>query len=295
MIMAATSVPQLIAYAETAGYAGYRGLTTAGPPLAAWGVATGHPYMNAGVTSITAIMTRNDLHADSFVAHYGEQKYVELVSAYSACISIASVVLAVSGFGRLAQNVPKPVLMGFKWGCALGVLIAALPNGLFLQGSSELKVRASNSALLQNYIAPYKSLFPGWNNVSNVLYGLLQPWAWGIVPTLMFVVGTAFVMNSKHVLPEFLPPGTDVILVTAAAALYSKFTKYTGDIVGDIPAIDPDAGISLFGVFRIPVELMNFKNTLSAPLVQQFGGSFVLLSLSGLLFAAVNYGHCDRL
>ena len=116
MIMAATSVPQLIAYAETAGYAGYRGLTTAGPPpLAAWGVATGHPYMNAGVTSITAIMTQNDLQADSFVAQDGEQKYVELMPAYSACISIASVVLAVSGFGRLALNVPKPVLMGFKW------------------------------------------------------------------------------------------------------------------------------------------------------------------------------------
>jgi hypothetical protein len=40
-IMAATSVPQLIAYAETVGYAGYRGLSTAGPPLLAWGVATG--------------------------------------------------------------------------------------------------------------------------------------------------------------------------------------------------------------------------------------------------------------
>ena len=39
--MAATSVPQLIAYAETVGYAGYRGLTTAGAPLFAWGLATG--------------------------------------------------------------------------------------------------------------------------------------------------------------------------------------------------------------------------------------------------------------
>ena len=37
-IMAATSVPQLIAYAETAGYAGYRGLATAGPPLLVWGL-----------------------------------------------------------------------------------------------------------------------------------------------------------------------------------------------------------------------------------------------------------------
>jgi MFS superfamily sulfate permease-like transporter len=40
-IMAATSVPQLIAYAETVGYAGYLGLSTAGAPLLAWGVATG--------------------------------------------------------------------------------------------------------------------------------------------------------------------------------------------------------------------------------------------------------------
>jgi hypothetical protein len=39
--MAATSVPQLIAYAETVGYAGYRGLSTAGAPLFVWGVATG--------------------------------------------------------------------------------------------------------------------------------------------------------------------------------------------------------------------------------------------------------------
>ena len=31
-IMAATSVPQLIAYSETVGYASYRGLSTAGPP-----------------------------------------------------------------------------------------------------------------------------------------------------------------------------------------------------------------------------------------------------------------------
>jgi hypothetical protein len=38
--MAATSVPQLIAYAETTGFSGYRGLTTAGPPY----VAAALPY-----------------------------------------------------------------------------------------------------------------------------------------------------------------------------------------------------------------------------------------------------------
>lgn len=73
--MAATSIPQLIAYAETVGYAGYRGLVTAGPPLAAWGVTTGGCYMNAGVTSITALMAKSDLDGEAFVAEHGEEAY----------------------------------------------------------------------------------------------------------------------------------------------------------------------------------------------------------------------------
>ena len=35
--MAVTSIPQLVAYAENAGYAASRGLITAGPSLLIWG------------------------------------------------------------------------------------------------------------------------------------------------------------------------------------------------------------------------------------------------------------------
>ena len=45
-ILAATSVPQLLSYAETSGYASYRGLSTGGAPLIAWGLVTGSPFMN---------------------------------------------------------------------------------------------------------------------------------------------------------------------------------------------------------------------------------------------------------
>lgn len=112
--MAATSVPQLIAYAETVGYSGYRGLATAGPPLFAWGLVTGSPFMNAGVTSITALMAKTDLDGESYVAEYGEEEYVNLVAAYSLYVGLASVLLAVVGFGKLAQRVPKTVRSGFK-------------------------------------------------------------------------------------------------------------------------------------------------------------------------------------
>jgi MFS superfamily sulfate permease-like transporter len=132
--MAATSVPQLIAYAETVGYASYRGLQTAGAPLLAWGLVTGSPFMSAGVTSITALMCKVDLDGDAYVQLHGEEAYVILVAQYSLCVGLASLVLAVVGFPKLAQRVPKQVQIGFKWGCSVGVLLSALPNGLFAGG-----------------------------------------------------------------------------------------------------------------------------------------------------------------
>lgn len=261
--------------------------------LAAWGLTTGHPYMNAGVTSITALMTKSDLKGDAYVAEHGEEAYVQLVAAYSLAIGLASAVLAAAGFGKLAQAVPKPVRTGFKWGCAVGVLVSALPNGLFLHGGSELKQRASESDFLETFVAPWKTLFPGLNNVSQCLYALFQPWLWSLAPAFMFVAGTAFVMEGKRVLPASFPPGTDVILVTAAAALFSVFAHYEGAVVGEIPIMDADSGISLLGGrLKIPVEVLNMKKLVTEQvplLVKQFGGSYILLAISSLLFAGVNF------
>ena len=123
--MAGTSVPQLIAYAETVGYAGYRGLSTAGPSLIAWGLATGSPWMNSGVTSITALMTKVDLDGETYVANNGEEAYVDLVAAYSFWVGLASIFLAFVGFGKLAGLTPKPVSAGFKV-CSVGCSVTKI-------------------------------------------------------------------------------------------------------------------------------------------------------------------------
>jgi MFS superfamily sulfate permease-like transporter len=130
-IQAATSVPQLIAYAETVGYAGYRGLTTAGAPLLAWGLATGSPWINSGVTSLTAVMAKTDLGGEAYVAKYGEDEYVQAVSAYSMYIGMASLVMAIVGFGKMAQKVPKAVTTGFKVSVLVNLLsVCFLPGYL---------------------------------------------------------------------------------------------------------------------------------------------------------------------
>ncbi len=70
--------------------------------------------MNSGVTSLTAVMAKADLGGEAYVTIYGEDEYVDLVSAYSLCIGVVSVVMAIVGFGTLAQKVPGAVKIGFK-------------------------------------------------------------------------------------------------------------------------------------------------------------------------------------
>lgn len=291
-IMAATSVPQLIAYAETVGYAGYRGLATAGPSLFAYGLTTGSPFMNSGVTSITALMAKTDLDGESYAAEQGEEAYVKLVAAYSLCVGLASILLALVGFGKVAQRVPKPVRTGFKWGCAVGVLVSAVPNGLFSQGGKQLKSLVASSGFVGDGIQAIKAGFPaatGAVSVSNFFYGLSQPQLWGLEATLLFFVCTAFVMNGKSLLPKFLPPGTEVIIATAAATLFSMNYDYNGNVVGEIPAMDPDAGFSVGGLFKIPVEFLDMKELITeVPIAERFG-SVTMLIISATLFAAVNF------
>ena len=183
-------------------------------------------------------------------------------------------------------------LSGFKWGCALGVLVSALPNGLFDRGSKQLKGLVADDSVFGEFVSFLKSEVPqatGAVNVTGFIYGLTHPQQWAVVPTIMFVIGTWFVMNGKKILPKALPPGTEVILATAAATIYSMNFDYSGGVVGEIPAVDADAGIAIPGTdFKIPVEVLDFQKVLDAPVADRVGG-YPALAITSLLFAGVNF------
>jgi len=289
-IMAATSVPQLVAYAQTVGYASYRGLSTAGPCLIIWAIATGSPFMSCGVTSITALMAKADLDGENFMAEFGEEKYVHLVAAYSMWVGLCSAILGLVGFGTVAALTPSNLRKGFKWGCAVGVVASAVPNGLFNQGSKELKEHVANS-FAHAFVVWVKANAPaatGAVSVTNLLYGITQPILWGIFPATIFILGTAFVMKAPKYLPKKFPPGTEVIIATAVATLISMYTDYPGNVIGEIPEADPDAALKL-GPITIPVSTLSMKDLLNAPVVSRFGDSYVTLIISASLFAAVNF------
>lgn len=291
-IMAATSVPQLIAYAETVGYAGYLGLATAGPPLLAWGLATGSPWMNSGVTSLTAVMAKNDLGGEAYVTEYGEEEYVRLVAAYSLVVGVVSIAMAVVGFGKLAQKAPKPVVTGFKWGCEVGVLSSALPNVLYAFGSTLKKIVAeSELGAVVNSVKVAAPAATGFAGVSNVLYAVTHPQTWDPVAALIFLGCTTFVMQAKKFMPKSMPPGAEVVIATAFATAYSMYSEYSGGVVGEIPTMDSSAGMSFFdGKLNIPIKLLDVKGLLDVPLVERcFDNSIPKLLLTAVIFSGVNF------
>lgn len=292
--MAGTSVPQLVAYAETVGYAGYRGLATAGPSLLAFGFVTGSPWMNAGVTSLTALMAKADLKGDEYVNEFGEEKYVDLVSAYSLYVGMASIFLGLVGFGKLASKVPKTVRAGFKWGCALGVLNAAIPNALMANGSSTVKEVVKSTDSLKETINMIQQSVPaaaGATTLAKILYILSHPNVWAIIPATLFFLCTLFVMYGKSYLPKACPPGTEVILATAFATIYSIRTDYGNDFgtVGEIPEMDPNAGMSLGGI-QLPIEIQSYQHLLfDVPITSRFNDSYIYLFITACIFSAINF------
>lgn len=170
-------------------------------------------------------------------------------------------------------------------------MVSATPNGLFAGGNAELKQLAKDQSILNPLVTSYKVDFPGIVNATNVLFAFSNPWLWSLVPSVLFLVGTLFVMRGKDwILPSFVPPGIEVVLLTGIAAWYSLNFNYQGTIVGEIPTVDQSASISFGPWIHIPVQVVNVFDLWQVPLVERcFGGSIVRLIFTSLLFAAVNF------
>ena len=186
------------------------------------------------------------------------------------------------------------ISLRIKWGCSVGVLVSAVPNGFFAGGGGELKALVSVSPL-GDVISSLKNALPaatGAVNVASFFFGLLHPQYWAPITTIIFLACTVIVMKGSQFLPKSFPPGMEVIIATAAATLYSMNFDYEGGVVGEIPALDPDAGISLFdGMIRLPVEIVDVRGLITdVPITERcFANSWIMLMISASLFAAVNF------
>ena len=88
-----------------------------------------------------------------------------------------------------------------------------------------------------------------------------------------------------------MPPGSEVLLATAVATMYSVQFNYDGGVVGSIPTIESGSGLSIFGLISIPIEVVDIYNLLTeVPIAERcFDGSYVKLFVTASIFSGVNF------
>jgi len=171
-------------------------------------------------------------------------------------------------------------------------LASTLPNGLYAFGSSLKKLVAASA--FGDVVTTVKNAVPGATGVSgvaNILYAVIHPQSWDCIAATVFFVCTVFVMKAENFLPKSLPPGSEVVMATAAATAFSVYYGCDGDVVGEIPTVGGDAGLSFFnGIIKVPVELMDVNKLMKVPIAERcFDGSMVKLFITAAIFSGVNF------
>ena len=172
------------------------------------------------------------------------------------------------------------------------MLASALPNGLYAFGSTlKTTVAASSFGDVVKYVKGTVPGATGISGVANILYAVTHPQSWDVVAAAIFLLCTVFVMKSKQFLPKWMPPGSEVVIATTAATLFSVYYEYDGGVVGEIPSVGSESGLSFFnGMVKVPIELMDVKELLNVPIAERcFGGSTLKLFITAAIFAGVNF------
>lgn len=131
----------------------------------------------------------------------------------------------------------------------------------------------------------------GVSGVANILYAITHPQTWDAVSATLFLCCVMFIMKAKSLLPKWMPPGSEVLMATAAATMYSVRFDYEGGVVGEIPAVESGSGLSFFGWVTVPIEVVDIRKLLlEVPIAERcFDGSMVKLFMTAAIFSGVNF------
>lgn len=241
--VACTSLPQYIAYAELVGLSGHHGLRASGPPLLAFAFVTGSPTLSIGVTSMSAIMAETLLRGESYREENGVEAWINLLSAFSLLVGLASLALSAAGAAQLATSIPDPVRIGWKLGLAM-IVVSCQSAGAFFGNASKF---VKKECILPSLSFPWSDApwEPSGGAASLYCLGwtLLHPHRWDLATVALAVLALGMVLRGRGLLGPIVRtvtfrhisepiPGLEVIVATIAGTLLSTCCQYDGSVVG---------------------------------------------------------------
>ncbi|MGO4550719.1 SulP family inorganic anion transporter [Lysobacter sp. 2RAF19] len=207
LVTAAVVIPKAMAYATIAGLPVEVGLYTVLVPMAVYAfLGTSRP-LSVSTTTTIAILTGAEL---SQVVPDGDPSQLLAATATLALlVGVALMLAAVLRLGFVASFISTPVLVGFKAGIAVVIIVDQVPKLLGLHFEKAGFV----------------------HNIGQIVRGLGHV-SW---PTLAVGLGTIVLLTTlEHVRPRWPAPLIAVALAIACSALFA-WERFGIDLVGAIP------------------------------------------------------------
>ncbi|HEX2599743.1 MAG TPA: SulP family inorganic anion transporter, partial [Terriglobales bacterium] len=238
----AVIIPKAMAYAMMAGLPVQVGLYTALVPMVIYAVLGTSRVLSVSTSTTVAILTAAQL---AQVAHSGNPAALLRASATLALLVGAALVLAcLLRLGFVADFISEPVLVGFKAGIGLVIIVDQVPK--------ILGIHFARGTFVHNALATVQNL-PGTS-----------------LATL--AVGAAiiiFLLTMERFLPK-VPAPLLAVAVAIAGAYFLQLQHRGVELVGHMPAgvpslVQPD--LSLINVLwpgALGIALMSFTETVAA-------------------------------
>jgi len=125
--VALLALPQGLAYAELAGLPAQHGLYAAALPSLLAALFASSSYLQTGPVALTALLTFGALQG---MAEPQSLEYIELAALLALFVGVIRVSLGVLRFGRIANLLTDPLILGFTSGAAILIILSQLPKTL---------------------------------------------------------------------------------------------------------------------------------------------------------------------
>jgi high affinity sulfate transporter 1 len=235
-------VPQAMAYAAIAGLPLVAGLYTALVPLTVYAIMGTSRPLSVTTTSTLAILTAGALR--EFAPNGDSAALMSVAATLAALVGIALMLSSLLRLGMIASFISEPVLVGFKAGIGVVIVVDQIPK--------LLGIHFTKGPFLNNILAIAQ-------NVPHVS-----------VPTLFFALAMLALQLSLHRfaprVPASLVTVTTGIIASGLFGLDRFGIERVGEVQGGLPRFAlPDT--SMFNALwpaAIGVALMSFVETVAA-------------------------------
>lgn len=239
---ASVVVPQAMAYATIAGLPLVTGLYTALIPLVVYAVMGTSRPLSVTTTSTIAILTGDALHEAALGS--GNDKLLAATVTLAFLVGVTLLVSSALRLGVVATFISEPVLIGFKAGVGLTIVVAQIPK--------LLGVHFASSGFFHNLLSIARRVPDA--SVPTVILGLAM---------LALLIG---LQRFPPQVPAFLVTVAVGIIVSAIFSLSHHGIELVGEVTGGLPSISlPNT--SLFRALwpaAIGIALMSFVETAAA-------------------------------